>query len=622
MSKAVTYRPDIDALRAIAVLSVVIFHFDKAWLPGGFLGVDIFFVISGFLITLILHREMRQRVFSFKTFYVRRMKRILPVFFIVLLVVVLMGALLFTPDDFSLLGKTALASILFSANLYFSRGQGYFDPAQDEKPLLHIWSLSVEEQFYFVFPLLLMLVVRRSWRTQILFLTGLIVLSLLSAYLPNGGLDKYYLPHLRAFEMLVGSLLAVLVQWQMAVNGQLQGERFAAVSSMTALVVLLGCLFFYHPDMPYFPGWAGLLPCIAVAVLIYFNSFEHRFRRLFEWKWVVGVGLVSYSLYLWHWPVLAFARYIHGQEHLPKSWLLPLFLVMVVATLATYFGVEKPMKVWRPSFGRSAIGFYILPSACLVAAWFGLQHSPLIRGYQQAGLARDHSSCHNKIDKRCIWGDDKRKPDVLMLGDSHADQYKTFIDYIGKKEGWSATLVSADTCAFVTGYNAKVFHSNKSCQTVYEYAEKHMQDYPVVMLAMRWSNQVDSDKRSIGYDEQFFEKFDKMLASLSQQKKAVYVFTDNPNIQYAGLRAYKLERTLPITVALRLADSKTAEGNDRMQAIAARYTNVHVVDAKAFLPDNFRFDSKPAYADLDHMSPFGAEMLAKQYVAEQKLRVD
>ena len=182
MSKVLSYRPDIDTLRAVAVLSVVVFHIEKNWLPGGFLGVDIFFVISGFLITMIIHREMSSGIFSFKKFYIRRIKRILPAFFTVLTVTLICGFLLFTKDDFSLLWRTALSTLGFISNIFFAKGQGYFDPIQEEKPLLHIWSLSVEEQYYFVFPILLLLVVRKSWRTQFAFLITLCVFSILAFF--------------------------------------------------------------------------------------------------------------------------------------------------------------------------------------------------------------------------------------------------------------------------------------------------------------------------------------------------------------------------------------------------------------------------------------------------------
>jgi len=205
--------PGLDGLRAIAVLLVIVYHLWPTSVPGGMIGVDIFFVISGFLITMIIHREMSQGIFSFKMFYIRRIKRILPAFFAVLIATLIGGFLLFTKDDFFLLWKSSLAALGFASNLYFAKGQGYFDPAQEEKPLLHIWSLSVEEQYYFVFPILLLLVVRKSWRTQFAFLITLCVFSILASFIPTS-LDKYYLPHLRACEMLVGSLTAVWMQYQ------------------------------------------------------------------------------------------------------------------------------------------------------------------------------------------------------------------------------------------------------------------------------------------------------------------------------------------------------------------------------------------------------------------------
>ncbi|MFC3875482.1 acyltransferase family protein [Neisseria musculi] len=620
MSKVFAYRPDIDVLRAVAVLSVIIFHFEKSWLPGGFLGVDIFFVISGFLITSIIHKEMNTGAFSFKSFYIRRIKRILPAFFTVLAGTLAVGALLFAPDDFNLLGKSALASVLFAANLYFSRGQGYFDPAQEEKPLLHIWSLSVEEQYYFIFPFFLLLFIRRSLKTQMAAIAACMLVSLLAAYIPTQ-LDKYYLPHLRAFEMLTGSLLAVFVCHQ-AANSQEAvwwGEKFAAFGCAAASVVLAACLAAYHTETAHFPGWAGLIPCLAAAALIYFNGFNHSLKKIFEWEWGVRIGLISYSLYLWHWPVLAFARYIYGQAHLPAAWLLPLAVLILICSWAAYRWVEQPAKKWKLSFAKSLTAFYILPAALLAAAWFGLQKTPLISQYQKDGLSRSYASCHNNLEKQCVWGANDTKPTVLMLGDSHADHYKTFIDHIGKKEGWAATLVSADTCAFVEGYDAEIFKGS-NCKAVYQYAKAHLNDYPVVMLSMRWGNQLPAPKPSIGYDKDFFAKMDKMLAKLSKEKRAVYLFTDNPNIQYPGLRAYKISGLIPLRrIAFHENDSSTREGNRKISETAAKYRNIHIVDAAALLPADFEFDGKPAYSDLDHINPFGAEALAKRYTESRHL---
>lgn len=618
MSKVLSYRSDIDTLRAIAVLSVVIFHLEKSWLPGGFLGVDIFFVISGFLITMILHREMSTDRFSFKTFYIRRIKRILPAFMVVVTFTLAIGAYLFTKDDFFLLFKSALASLGFAANLYYARGQGYFDPAQEEKPLLHIWSLSVEEQYYFVFPFLLLLVIKKSWRTQFSLLIVLILLSITASFLPVL-VDKYYLPHLRAFEMLIGSLTAIWMQYQQQ-RGIFIGQRYAALASIIALLTLLVCFFVFTQQTPFFPGPAAIIPCLATAALIYFNHFDHSAKKFFQWRWTVGIGLISYSLYLWHWPVLAFARYIIGDAELPHTLFLPLSALMLVLSLASYFLVEKPFKQWKRPLIASAFWLYALPTMLIAATAFTLLRMPYMSQYDKMGLARSYTSCHNNTNKKCVWGDETQKPHILILGDSHADQYKTFFDYVGKQEKWAATMVSSDSCAYVDGYDAKIFHKSAACRAVYQYAQQYLNDYPIVMLIMRWSNQVAENATSVGYDAHFFEKFEPMLAKLSREKEQVYVFMDNAKVQYPALRAYQLEQKLSFfEKKLHATPDFTPEANQRIRSIAERYPNVRIIDIAALIPSDFRINRLPVYSDWDHINPYGAEALAKQYSASQRL---
>lgn len=221
MSTTNSYRADIDGLRALAVLSVTIFHLRASWMPNGFLGVDIFFVLSGFLITTILYREITTDTFSFARFYIRRIRRILPAFFVVVFVALGLGLLLFQYGDLYALKKSAIASVAFLANIEFARQGGYFDVSAEEKPLLHIWSLSVEEQFYFVFPLILIFCIKmlKGGGMSKLKLRLNLVLSLFAlvsfalSFVPivvfGWELEAYYLPHLRFGELLIGSILAI-----------------------------------------------------------------------------------------------------------------------------------------------------------------------------------------------------------------------------------------------------------------------------------------------------------------------------------------------------------------------------------------------------------------------------
>ncbi|ENX2605433.1 TPA: acyltransferase family protein [Neisseria gonorrhoeae] len=609
MSQALPYRPDIDTLRAAAVLSVIVFHIEKDWLPGGFLGVDIFFVISGFLMTAILLREMSGGRFFLKTFYIRRIKRILPAFFAVLAATLAGGFFLFTKDDFFLLWKSALTALGFASNLYFARGKDYFDPAQEEKPLLHIWSLSVEEQFYFVFPILLLLVARKSLRVQFGFLAALCALSLAASFMPSA-LDKYYLPHLRACEMLVGSLTAVRMRYRQ--------QRNPAVGALFSACILSACLFAYSEQTAYFPGPAALIPCLAVAALIYFNHYEHPLKKFFQWKITVAAGLISYSLYLWHWPILAFMRYI-GPDNLPPYSPAAAIVLTLAFSLISYHCIEKPFKKWKGSFAQSVLWIYALPMLVLGAGSFFAMRLPFMAQYDRLGLTRSNTSCHNNTGKQCLWGDTEKQPELLVLGDSHADHYKTFFDAVGKKEKWSATMVSADACAYVEGYASRVFQNWAACRAVYRYAEEHLPRYPKVVLAMRWGSQMPENSRSLAYDAGFFQKFDRMLHKLSSEKQAVYLMADNLASSYNVQRAYILSSRIPgCRQTLRPDDESTLKANARIRELAAKYPNVYIIDAAAYIPADFQIGGLPVYSDKDHINPYGGTELAKRFSEKQR----
>ncbi len=614
MSQALPYRPDIDTLRAAAVLSVIVFHIEKDWLPGGFLGVDIFFVISGFLMTAILLREMSGGRFFLKTFYIRRIKRILPAFFAVLAATLAGGFFLFTKDDFFLLWKSALTALGFASNLYFARGKDYFDPAQEEKPLLHIWSLSVEEQFYFVFPILLLLVARKSLRVQFGFLAALCALSLAASFMPSA-LDKYYLPHLRACEMLVGSLTAVRMRYRQQRNPAV-GKRYAAVGALFSACILSACLFAYSEQTAYFP--AALIPCLAVAALIYFNHYEHPLKKFFQWKITVAAGLISYSLYLWHWPILAFMRYI-GPDNLPPYSPAAAIVLTLAFSLISYHCIEKPFKKWKGSFAQSVLWIYALPMLVLGAGSFFAMRLPFMAQYDRLGLTRSNTSCHNNTGKQCLWGDTEKQPELLVLGDSHADHYKTFFDAVGKKEKWSATMVSADACAYVEGYASRVFQNWAACRAVYRYAEEHLPRYPKVVLAMRWGSQMPENSRSLAYDAGFFQKFDRMLHKLSSEKQAVYLMADNLASSYNVQRAYILSSRIPgCRQTLRPDDESTLKANARIRELAAKYPNVYIIDAAAYIPADFQIGGLPVYSDKDHINPYGGTELAKRFSEKQR----
>ncbi|MDO5357313.1 MAG: acyltransferase family protein, partial [Conchiformibius sp.] len=482
MSNKLAYRADIDGLRAIAVLSVVIFHINPQWLPGGFLGVDIFFVISGYLITKIISREMMEKNFSFINFYKRRAKRILPVFVFVLSVTTVASLVLFTKEDFVNYNKSLLSAFLFSANLYFSRQGDYFDISSNEKPLMHIWSLSVEEQFYFIFPIVLLLGFK-FWKSKMSYLILLLVIfSLLSWFLPSWGLEKYFLPHVRAYELLIGSLFSFI----------------NPIRKSTLNIILLFSLSFLGMLCLFIPKgfiWGNgyierLLLCTAIGFIILYGGGckENLIAKMLSYNLLVKIGLISYSLYLWHWVILSLLRYVSMDVHLSVYLIVFSIVLMFLFSMLTYRYIENPVrKIKLPNklFLRWVCVYF---SICVLifSCYYVMNITSLSSG--KNGLNWDTSSnCHGVIDmSKCTKGYIGASPKILVIGDSHAGQYNQFFHYLGIKEKWAADVISENSCNFILYGNKKVPFRAQKCLTAIEYAEKNIEKYDTVIFISNW----------------------------------------------------------------------------------------------------------------------------------------
>jgi peptidoglycan/LPS O-acetylase OafA/YrhL len=317
-ARHVSYRPDIDGLRAIAVLSVVFCHAGVG-LPGGYVGVDVFFVISGYLITSLILKELKQETFSLADFWERRIRRILPALVAVTIAALLAGWFLLMPEAYASLGKSVAALALLISNVQFWRDTGYFEAAAEEKPLLHTWSLAVEEQFYLFVPVFLLLLARTSrlHRAVALLTLAMIVSFGLSIYGTHRHPDAtFYLLPSRAWELFVGALLAfVPIGW---LTGSTRCKELAAALGLA--LILIPCVLYDQSTR--FPGLAAVPPVLGTALLIWSGNTSTAglpiTNRCLTWRPFVAVGLISYSLYLWHWPLLAFAR---SQSISPLSYI-------------------------------------------------------------------------------------------------------------------------------------------------------------------------------------------------------------------------------------------------------------------------------------------------------------
>lgn len=331
------YRADIDGLRAVAVVPVVLFHLGVPILQGGFVGVDVFFVISGFLITTIINEELDHRTFSLAKFYERRIRRILPALFVMMIAVALAGWVVLLPAEFKNFGQSLTATALFSSNLLFwFQGMDYFDGPADLKPLLHTWSLAVEEQYYIVFPLVLALVEGKRSRLILFVLISAASFALSQWYLGTRPSSAFYLPQSRCWELLAGSLVAVRF-------GRIRlSERVVNIATALGLILVLTPMFFYSVDTR-FPGVTAIPPVLGTALILASGENVSLFNVL-QIPLFVLIGRLSYSLYLWHWPLIVLYKYYYVASTLSWSEQVGLFVASFGFAALSFVAVERPVK--------------------------------------------------------------------------------------------------------------------------------------------------------------------------------------------------------------------------------------------------------------------------------------
>jgi len=426
------YRPDIDGLRAIAVLAVVVFHAFPDWLKGGFIGVDVFFVISGYLISTIIYENLERGTFSFSEFYARRIKRIFPALILVLIACLSFGWFVLFADEYEQLGKHIGAGAGFISNIVLWNEAGYFDNTADTKPLLHLWSLGIEEQFYIIWPLLLWF----SWKRKLNLLTITIIFALTSFTLnlmtiTQNPVATFYSPLTRFWELLCGSLLAWVTLYKKNtflnlrnkinsyLNGEKKGADSKAVSNVLSIfgLLLLAYGFWRINKELSFPGQWALIPVIGTFLLITAGSKAFINRIILSNKVAVWFGLISFPLYLWHWPLLSFARIVEGDVPILNIRITAVVLSILLAWV-TYKFVEHPIRIGKHSKVKVTVlvmlmaivgygGYYTYKRDGLSSRLDGLT-------YEKMPIKRKD---FNWATTSLAWY--KGKSDWLFLGDSH-----------------------------------------------------------------------------------------------------------------------------------------------------------------------------------------------------------
>ena len=606
---SIKYRPEIDGLRAIAVISVIIYHLNENWLSGGFLGVDIFFVISGFLITGIIITEIQQNSFSLKQFYTRRIKRIYPAFITVMALVSFIASVIFIYNDFNKLRKTIELAIAFLSNFYLGLTQGYFDLSANENPVLHIWSLAVEEQYYLIFPLILILAYKKFREIKVLFIITLILFFILLAtsfvsanfykevlHQPN----IYYLSNLRFPELLVGSLLAIYHN----LSASKQASNLIAILST---LLLFSCLFLMNNNIAFIPGITLILPCIFTALIIHTTSQNNIVKLCLSNKAIVFIGKISYSLYLYHWIFIAFAYYITGEKQINNQSIAIVIILTIIFSVLSYYLIEQPIRKSKLNFKQAFIYLYLIPSLFIIG----------YNTYERKQIRKEKE--HIELDIPFSTHKNSHPSKIITIGDSHAGHLEQFLDYVGYIEGWKSDILNTGPeCRVLVDKKSKV--SNQCLQQWDE-----IQKYNVVFISefydLRMGGQPVPRFNAQSYLVDDFQNRFVETVKLLAKSKSVYIFANNSSISRSPIRGYLLGKyglEKYVEPIRRMGDIDAS--NKIIHDLIKDIPNVYWVDAQQYLPkDSVMAEGKLLYADQDHLTNFGAYYMAKEFSKYQRV---
>jgi peptidoglycan/LPS O-acetylase OafA/YrhL len=502
----IAHRKDIDGLRAAAVVPVVLYHAGVPGFSGGFAGVDIFFVISGYLITQMIAADLGGSRFSLLNFYARRVRRIVPALLAMLAVVTAAGVIVFTGPELRSYGMALASAALFGANVYFWRTQDYFTAEPEPSPLLHTWSLAVEEQFYILWPLALMLLFALGWRKAVpwLAIAGAIAGLALAVVLVriNPQFSFYMLPT-RAWELLLGAVLVL------GAVPALTRAMHREIAAALGLAMVLASVFALNNTMEV-PGPWLLLPCLGAALLLHAGaSGETVAGRALSWAPIVWIGLISYSLYLWHWPLLILPQLVLARDLLPAETAAAIALSVAAAALSWRY-VEQPFRRASVQQPTAQTRFVVAGGAALAAVATlgvslshlapaarleGATRSPDIQTFSQTCMTRDKSSgTASELPplEPCVFGATKSaSPEVVLWGDSHANHLHPALDAWAKARGLTVRQVAKALCPPVLGASPFIAPRNARADCAAFNAQtldwiKATPSVKYVVLAARW----------------------------------------------------------------------------------------------------------------------------------------
>ena len=667
------YRPDIDGLRAVAVLAVVAFHSFPSWVRGGFIGVDIFFVISGYLISTIIFENLDKGTFSFTEFYARRIKRIFPALLLVLIACFAFGWFALLADEYKQLGKHIAAGAGFISNFTLWNEAGYFDNSAETKPLLHLWSLGIEEQFYIVWPLLLWF----AWKRKFNLLVITIIVAIASFVLNIKGIKHdmvatFYSPQTRFWELLSGSLLAWVTLYKKDtfsnINFKLDyllsrivytekqeadGKRLSNILSFIGLLLLVYGFWRINKELS-FPGKWALVPVLGAVLIITAGSKAWVNRTILSNKVAVWFGLISYPLYLWHWPILSFARIIESEVPSRNILIVAVVLSILLAWL-TYKLIERPLRFGKNSKAKVAVlvvlmvvigGFSYYSYRTILIPSDAVKASSALKqlGWDiPAGSPEQSNLCHQAFPERALMTSKERDdnfcllqregiPNVVLIGDSIN---LSLFPGLAKYNDYNVLVLSASTAA--PFFNVRTteqgdlirLNNYKLTNQALEYSINNENIKVVVLGSLASSNLVLPESAFKITDvlnpsnKDAYKIFTSSLRLtikklLGAGKEVIYVLP-NPNLSFDIKSCLGNIRPLRITSYINTSCSQPAASQDRViykewvMSALKEFPQVKIFDASIPLCDSeYCYGSKDGdilYRDRGHLSINGSNLV-------------
>lgn len=620
------YRQDLDGLRALAIVPVVLFHAGIPVFSGGYVGVDVFFVISGYLITSLIQQEIQDDCFSLRRFYERRVRRIFPALFAVLASCMICAVGLLYPEDYQPFARSLIAASLFVSSFLFSRETGYFDGAAEDKPLLHTWSLSVEEIFYLIFPLALVFLFRRLRRhlSGILLILGLssLAASIVALRLEPHSPAVFFLAQYRVWELLLGALLAT---WKLPLK---INHPHANVLTVIGLLMIAGAVFGYSKLTP-FPGAAALLPCLGAALVI---CSGHRADSLPQWlltnKVMVFFGLISYSLYLWHWPLLVF--FPHWAEHKPDAMESGLLVIAAVAlAYLSWRFIERPFRgsqgllSQRNLFLAATSGLALFVGVGLqgelTQGWperYDLELQAIFRAASDRDPRQEECLSPRPESRGCHYGAPGVTPQVVLWGDSHAAVFADLLGKLAARRGQAIQVFTMWSCPPTPGWQLANQPWQNDCARLQNVAlDTILQSLTIhsIVLATRFAEVafIPDREKVIGI---FYRTVDRLL-SAGKRVILVYPVPELGTKLSVGMNILQGHGKVPGAISIPTQEyrTKTRFAFDVLDALGDRNNLIRIQPHELLCDEDNCFASRAGtgyYFDTQHLSLNGAELFA------------